>query len=850
MLRTASLLTVRWFSAIRHEPSHGVVAALVAPPLKLLIQDFRRAPILLGLLGVMLQLLGNPLRKTVHPRHGLDLAMIFKLGRVGPENLADRVPAQVEVLGDLPDRLLVSTMGQLDLAYCFHRQHLLVSLHGVQSNDLEGLAGDGQFSMPITARGGSLLHADSHIGAEHVKTEGDALVAGTRNAFGRAVNWIKSVGNSQTAQSNRQVVGNLVAQLRDVGVSNNTLDVAQKLLSAHSAPGKPISGRAMAQVTATVIRMASEEQAISSNLDINIAGLKEKLEQDFDAIFTGWAERFGMADIPLAPQDRQQLMDTLQTKCRQWGERNGMHAPGLSDAREMLSEACRRHCLAQLDGAMAAQLSVVGNHLTPDAPLCQRLHEAMQARGMDFEFNPADLNKLYKHMESRFEGEFKIKNTHPPTSEEAIAVADRVVNDFLNIISEVDNNAMLTVEQRTAARNAIIEFPSTINTAMVKSICECVGQVSHSIEQIASGPLPGQGTHSAISSLTEAIRAAVDRPGGDPNNPILRPGFGGADEVATVRDLSIRIGAKLAHIPEGQTPASVLARLVEPQSDFNALRFALTYGDPDNKRLSVERDGAYMLLNSLAKMAGLDSLASSLALQSPGVGQLSMAQIRAAIPANVHTVGWPGARQDVNLAQLGQKVTDGIVKSANTNDYGGVTIPGSSREFQAEYVDKFGTEFLKDFFRNGIEVDGRRYGATGTNNGDAMQRELRGLAEAFTSTEMAGKLTYSFHQGMGADVLTGILKDPALADIGMEIFSPGVKTVEENSISITTLPGGEYKVAYDFRLQYGCRTTGNEVSEARGINAHADIRINMSQPEISVQQDSYDIMLSQNEPGR
>ena len=87
--------------------------------------------------------------------------MIFKLGRVGPENFADRVPAQVEVLGYLPDRLLVSTMGQLNLAYRLHSQHLLISLHGVQSNDLEGLAGDGQFSMPITARGGSLLHADS-----------------------------------------------------------------------------------------------------------------------------------------------------------------------------------------------------------------------------------------------------------------------------------------------------------------------------------------------------------------------------------------------------------------------------------------------------------------------------------------------------------------------------------------------------------------------------------------------------------------------------------------------------------------------------------------------------------------
>lgn len=689
------------------------------------------------------------------------------------------------------------------------------------------------------------------IGAEHVKTEGDALVAGTRNAFGRAVNWIKSVGNSQTAQSNRQVVGNLVAQLRDIGVSNNTLDVAQKLLSAHSAPGKPISGRAMAQATATVIRMASEEQAISSNLDINIAGLKEKLEQDFDAIFTGWAERFGMADIPLAPQDRQQLMDTLQTKCRQWGERHGMHAPGLSDAREMLSEACRVQCLAKLDGAMAAQLNVVGNHSAPDAPLCQRLHDTMQARGMDFEFTPADLGKLYKSMESRFNVEFKIKNTHPPTSEEAIAVADKVVNDFLNTIAEVDNNATLTVEQRAVARSAIIEFPSTINTGMVKSICECIGQVSHSIEQLAAGPLPGQDTHAAISSLAQAIRTAVDQPGGDPNAPKLRPGLEGADEVATVRDLSINIGAKLAHIPEGQTPASVLARLVEPQSDFVALRFALAHGETNNRRLADERDGAYLLLNSLAKMAGIDSLASSLALQSPGVGQLSMAQIRAAIPADVHAIGWYNARQDVNLAQLGQKVTDGIVKFAKTNDYGGVTIPGGSREFQAEYMDKFGTQFLKDFFRNGIEVDGRLYGATGTNNGDAMQRELRGLAEAFTSTEMAGKVTYSLHQAMGADVLTGMLKDPALADVGMQsISSPGVKTVEENSISITTLPGGEYKVAYDFRLQYGCRTTGNEVSEARGMNAHADIRINMSQPEISVQMDSYDIMLSQNHPGR
>jgi len=99
-----------------------------------------RAPILLGLLGVVLQLFDDPVRKPFHLRHGLDLTMVFKPGRVGPEDLADRVPAQVEVPGYLSDRFLVSAMGQLDLAYRLHRQHLLVPLKSFSRTTFEGLA--------------------------------------------------------------------------------------------------------------------------------------------------------------------------------------------------------------------------------------------------------------------------------------------------------------------------------------------------------------------------------------------------------------------------------------------------------------------------------------------------------------------------------------------------------------------------------------------------------------------------------------------------------------------------------------------------------------------------------------
>lgn len=76
----------------------------------------------------MLQLLGNPIREPVHPRHGLDRAMVFKSGRLGSDDLTNRVPAQIEIPDYLPNRLPVSTMGQLDLAYRLHRQHLLVPL--------------------------------------------------------------------------------------------------------------------------------------------------------------------------------------------------------------------------------------------------------------------------------------------------------------------------------------------------------------------------------------------------------------------------------------------------------------------------------------------------------------------------------------------------------------------------------------------------------------------------------------------------------------------------------------------------------------------------------------------------
>ncbi|WP_245590798.1 STAS domain-containing protein [Nitratidesulfovibrio termitidis] len=211
------------------------------------------------------------------------------------------------------------------------------------------------------------MHASLEaIGTDHVGAQGGDVVAATHGAFGRAVNWLRSAFGGGAARANQGAVGNLVAQMRAAHVSDAALDVAQRLLSAQAAPGRPLSGRAAAQVLDTVIKWTSEEQAQSANLDINIAGLQDHLASEFDTIFEQRYARFGMKDVAPTAEDRGVIMDALRTKCRQWGERHAMRAPGLAEAREMMDEACRVRGLARLDASLAARLEAGASRLVID----------------------------------------------------------------------------------------------------------------------------------------------------------------------------------------------------------------------------------------------------------------------------------------------------------------------------------------------------------------------------------------------------------------------------------------------------------------------------------------------------
>lgn len=694
------------------------------------------------------------------------------------------------------------------------------------------------------------MHASLEaIGTDHVGAQGGDVVAATHGAFGRAVNWLRSAFGGGAARANQGAVGNLVAQMRAAHVSDAALDVAQRLLSAQAAPGKPLSGRAAAQVLDTVIKWTSEEQAQSANLDINIAGLRDKLDGEFDAIFKQRFERFGMGDVAPTAEDRGAIMDTLQTKCRQWGERHAMRAPGLAEAREMMSEACRKQGLTRLDAALNARLEEVGGHATADAPLCQRLRSAMQARGMEFDFAPADLDKLHSRLKAKFETAFKIVNTHPPTAEEAAAAADKVVGAFLDSVQVIDD-AQLSTEQKAAARAMVLSAPFTINTAMAQALCECLPQVSQAVGQLVAGGQDAQAIATTLRAITDATAQAVEIPGGDPMRPALRPGLEGADEVTAVRAFAVGAGLQLAGVTSREGAQALLRGFTQAGSEFQACRFALAQSDPGDRRRANDTEATVHVLDTLMQTAGVRGVDRLLLLETPGVGQLSMAQVRAALPANVHGVGRMDVQPQVDTALLGQQVAAEMTKESARHG-SSLPIGNVSEAFQQQYLSKFGADFLKDFFRNGIMLDGQQYGATGTQDPAAMEQALRDFADAFPSIDMAADISRSLHQGLVPMVLTGLSSQPGAQEHTMGVLTAqGTRLAEGNRISLATRPDGSYTATVGINMQYGEFDAEGQPAPGMGLCVQLEMSMRAGPEGVTVLPGHCDVVFSQNQWGR
>ena len=515
----------------------------------------------------------------------------------------------------------------------------------------------------------------------------------------------------------------------------------------------------------------------------------------------------------------------------------------------MLGEACRVRGRARRDASLAARLEEVGGHATANAPLCQRLRTAMQARGMEFDFAPADLDKLHSRLKAKFETAFKIVNTHPPTAEEAAAAADKVVGAFLDSVQVIDD-AQLSAEQKAAARAMVLSAPFTINTAMAQALCECLPQVSQAVGQLVAGGQNAQAIATTLRAITDATAQAVEIPNGDPMRPAMRPGLEGADEVTAVRAFAVGAGLQLAGVTTREGAQALLDGFSQIGSEFQACRFALAQSDPGDRRRANDTEATVHVLDTLIQTAGVRGVDRSLLLETPGVGQLNMAQVRAAIPANVHGMGKMKTQPQVDTALLGQQVAAEMTKEA-AHHGGSLPIANVSQEFQQQYLSKFGADFLKDFFRNGIMLDGHQYGATGTQDSAAMEQALRNFADAFPSVDVAADISRSLHQGVVPMVLTGLSTQPGTQELTMAVLTgQGTRLAEGNRISLVTRQDGSYTATVAINMQYGEFDPEGLPTPGMGMCVELHMSMRAGEGSVTVQPGDCDVVFSQNQWGR
>ena len=139
----------------------GVIPALVAEPAEILEDPQQRHPLAAAARRVHRQqpielvLPGAELRSRLHA------ALVLEGGLLGPQNLPNNLPRQIQLAADLLDRLAVNKIRTADLGDRLHNQHPKLGSQYSREHSEPHRQG-GPSWKPITPGMGSLLRASPH----------------------------------------------------------------------------------------------------------------------------------------------------------------------------------------------------------------------------------------------------------------------------------------------------------------------------------------------------------------------------------------------------------------------------------------------------------------------------------------------------------------------------------------------------------------------------------------------------------------------------------------------------------------------------------------------------------------
>lgn len=695
------------------------------------------------------------------------------------------------------------------------------------------------------------------FGKEHLGIDRQGHTVPTTSSLGgRIASWIRSRHSDTAAQANRDVMTGIINTIRQTDdLGDRFAAIARKSLENRLAAGRPLSGRDAARVLQDVIRLkTTEDQARLETRLINVRDQFQKLcaphadgsPSDLETQMAARRQRFG-----LPPATAEQLHGYRETALRdlEARARRADHSLTPAESLDTLGESIRMKTLQEAKAgitAMAEQVSGEG-----PSGFMARLGAAMRTRGLAGDISPATRDALVQTIHDKLTARclYDSNNIHQPTLAEAATVADKVISNFVAALDTVEHAQAMPREAKRILQDEILHAAKPVNAAMAQAICDAVLDTGQFLRSLTlSGATPA-GLKRDFDAYAQTMHAATTLSDGT-----LRPGIDGGPEAGLVRILTARAACRMLGLgnleplskeerklvrqleKENQPVPPELAARINARIDADyAARRALGGGSPLHalrRELAQEADANLRSRNELLLMNVLDTLVQATESEefydlldlAPGLGQMRMAEARRFVPQGLGLT--PPEGQTFDMAAARQKMQDGLNATVRSTPPGNGAAALSRQDLASpELIRKcncFSDQFIKDFARSGITINGHRFGGGGLSlKPQLLERELDALIATFPSIEEAGRVCSPLHQASGADILMLLMADPVTAGEAVRINTlQGKSLANRLPIEVIRHTDGSYHVNIEFCFQ--------KVDEGLGPRASSGINVSAS----------------------
>lgn len=694
------------------------------------------------------------------------------------------------------------------------------------------------------------------FGKEHLGIDRQGHTVPTTSSLGgRIASWIRSRHSDTAAQANRDVMTGIINTIRQTDdLGDRFAAIARKSLESRLAAGRPLSGRDAARVLQDVIRLkTTEDQARLETRLLNVRDQFQKLcaphadgsPSDLETQMAARRQRFG-----LPPATAEQLQGYRETALRdlEARARRADHSLTPAESLDTLGESIRMKTLQEAKAgitAMAEQVSGEG-----PSGFMARLGAAMRTRGLAGDISPATRDALVQTIHDKLTARclYDSNNIHQPTLAEAATVADKVISNFVAALDTVEHAPAMPREAKRILQDEILHSSKPVNAAMAQAICDAVLDTGQFLRSLTLAEATPAGLKRDFDAYARTMHAATTLSDGT-----LRPGIDGGPEAGLVRILTARAACRMLGLgnleplskeerklvrqleKENQPVPPELAARINARIDADyAARRALGGGSPLHalrRELAQEADANLRSRNELLLMNVLDTLVQATESEefydlldlAPGLGQMRMAEARRFVPQGLGLT--PPEGQTFDMAAARQKMQDGLNATVRSTPPGNGAAALSRQDLASpELIRKcncFSDQFIKDFARSGITINGHRFGGGGLSlKPQLLERELDALIATFPSIEEAGRVCSPLHQASGADILMLLMADPVTAGEAVRINTLQGKSLANSlPIEIIRHTDGSYHVNIEFCFQKVDEGLGPRASS--GINVRA-----------------------------